>query len=74
MPTITIKDESLQGTLQPSWQLDIKEEQSTLREIIRCRILQDVSFYNDQRCAQLSSFNSSTLLGQRPADPAALLD
>ncbi|BCL81121.1 hypothetical protein ccbrp13_35860 [Ktedonobacteria bacterium brp13] len=49
--TITIKNESLQGT-QPSWQLEINEEYSTLRDIIRSRIYQDVSEYNARKRVQ----------------------
>ncbi len=47
--TITVKNELLQGGAQPSWPLEIHEECSTLREIIRCRIYQDVSEYHARK-------------------------
>jgi hypothetical protein len=48
MPTITIKDETLQG-MQPAWELELSKEQTTLREVIRSRVYQEVSEYNAQK-------------------------
>ncbi len=50
--TITVKNESLQDGTQPSWPLEIYEECSTLREIIRSRIYQDINEYNARRRTQ----------------------
>ena len=73
MPTITIKDESLSGS-QPSWKLDITEEQSTVREIIRRRIYQEVSEYNAKKRIHSSGLIPSTSLSPSPADSAPSLD
>jgi hypothetical protein len=51
---ITIKDTSLQGAPSSSWQLTLLEETSTstLREVIRSRIYQEVSEYNARKRSQ----------------------
>ncbi|GCF07979.1 hypothetical protein [Dictyobacter arantiisoli] len=64
MPTITLQDASLQGQQQSPWQMDIFEEQSTLREILRSRIYQEVSEYNAQKRSQ-----SLCLITLMPVDP-----
>jgi hypothetical protein len=73
MPTIMIRDESLQGT-QPSWQLDILEEQSTLREVIRSRIYQDVREYNAKKRSQVRCLLPPTSLWQVLAEHTPTLD
>jgi hypothetical protein len=64
MPTITLQDASLQGQQQSPWQMDIFEEQSTLREILRSRIYQEVSEYNAKKRSQ-----SLCLITPRPVEP-----
>lgn len=73
MPTITVRDESLQGT-QPSWQLDILEERSTLREVIRSRIYQDVSEYNAKQRSQRHCLIPPPSLLQALAEHIPVLD
>ncbi len=73
MPTVTIKDISLQGP-QSSWQLDIDEEQNTLHEVIRSRIYQEVSEYNARRRKQLLCLIPPTPHCSDPADAVAPLD
>lgn len=73
MPTLTIRDESLQG-LQPSWQLDIVEEQSTLREVIRSRIYQEVSEWKAKKHSQLPCLLPPTPLCPDPADAPSTRD
>ena len=64
MPTITLQDASLQGQQQSPWQMNIFEEQSTLREILRSRIYQEVSEYNAKKRSQ-----SLCLITPRPVEP-----
>lgn len=64
MPTITLQDASLQGQQQSPWQMDIFEEQSTLREILRSRIYQEVSEYHAKKRSQ-----ALCLITPRPVDP-----
>jgi hypothetical protein len=73
MPIITIRDASFQG-LQASWQLDILEEQSTLREVIRSRIYQEVSEYNAKKRSQFLCLIPPTPLYPNPSDAAPTLD
>jgi hypothetical protein len=73
MLTISIKDESLQGT-QLSWQLAMLEEQTTLREIIRRRLYQDVREYQAQKRSQSLCLLSPTSLCQTSAEPLPQLD
>lgn len=48
MPVITIQDASLQG-VQATWHLEVQGEVSSLREVIRSRIYQEVSEFNAQQ-------------------------
>ncbi len=52
MLTITILDEFTQPAQSP-WQLDIQTEETSLREILRSRIYQEVSAYNTRQSGQL---------------------
>jgi hypothetical protein len=60
MLTICIKDQSLQEAQQP-WYLEIIEEQTTLREIIRRRLYQEISEYQAKKRSQLPCFLIPTL-------------
>jgi hypothetical protein len=73
MPAITINDTLLQGP-QSSWQLDILEEQSTLREVIRSRIYQEISEYNASKRTQFLNFSSPKPSCQYPSDATSTLD
>jgi hypothetical protein len=73
MPTVTIKDISLLGPQSP-WQLDIDEEQSTLRAVIRSRIYQEVSEYNARRRNQFSGLIPPASHCPESADAAPTLD
>lgn len=53
MPMITIVDESTLGA-QNVWSIDIPDETISLRELLRRRIFQEVSAYNEK---QLAYFN-----------------
>lgn len=64
MPTITLQDASLQDQHQSPWQMDIFEEQSTLREILRSRIYQEVSEYHAKKRSQ-----ALCLITPRPVEP-----
>lgn len=74
MPTITIQDASLQGQQSPSWLLDILEEQSTLREVIRSRIYQEVSEYNARKRSQFLCLIPPRLVEPDAADIIPLVD
>jgi hypothetical protein len=52
MPTIAIYDDAMQS-VQPAWRLNIQAEVSSLREIIRSRIYQEVSEYNARKRSEL---------------------
>jgi hypothetical protein len=72
MLTISIKDESLQGT-RLSWQLEMLEEQTTLREIIR-RLYQDISEYQAKKRSQLHCLLPPTSQCQTSTEPLPQLD
>lgn len=74
MPTITLQDASLQGQQQSPWQMNIFEEQSTLREILRSRIYQEVSEYNAQKRSQSLCLITLMPVGRPQADAAPPVD
>jgi hypothetical protein len=73
MPTITVKDATLQGT-QPAWEFALNKQQTTLRELIRGRIYQEVREYNAKKRHSLHCLISPTPACQEASELAAMVD